>query len=106
MDALEPGGISRRKLRAVALAGAAVIVMVAGGLVYLHSSPPAAPLAVNPADATPDFAVYDFTSPTVAWALGFPDRSLGSRSHEQSMAGSIGRGDFQVTTATVSVLRF
>jgi photosystem II stability/assembly factor-like uncharacterized protein len=59
------------------LAAAAAIVIAAGGLVYLRSSPPAAPLAGHPADATPDFAMYDFTSPTVAWALGFPDRSLG-----------------------------
>lgn len=77
MDAAEPDALSRRKRRAVALAAAAVIVTVAGGLVYLHSSPPAAPRAVNPAEATPDFDIYDFTSPTVGWALGFADRSLG-----------------------------
>jgi photosystem II stability/assembly factor-like uncharacterized protein len=77
MDTPEPAGLARRKRRAVALAAAAVIVIVAGGLVYLRSSPPTAPRAINPADASPDFAMYDFISPTVAWALGFPDRSLG-----------------------------
>jgi len=81
MDALEPGGLSRRRWRAVAWAAAAAIVIVVAAIVYLRPSAPApfpaAAPTVKPGEATTGFVLYDFPSPTVGWALGFPDQTSG-----------------------------
>src|SRR5258708_3847401 len=81
MDALEPAGLSRRRWRAVAWAAAAAIVIVVAAVVYLRPSAPApfpaAAPTVKPGEATTGFVLYDFPSPTVGWALGFPDQTSG-----------------------------
>src|SRR6202022_4298393 len=81
MDALEPGGLSRRRWRALAWGAAAAIVMIVAAAVYLRPPSPAftpfvAP-TVEPGEVTANFVMYDFPSPTVGWAMGFTDGSSG-----------------------------
>src|ERR1700687_3536542 len=81
MDALEPGGLSRRKFRALAWGAAAAIVVIVAAVVYLRpvapASTPVAVPAVEPGEATTGFVLYDFPSPAVGWALGFTDGTSG-----------------------------
>jgi photosystem II stability/assembly factor-like uncharacterized protein len=112
MEAAEPGTLSRRRRRAVALAAGAAIVVLVAGVIYLRGSSPApmSPLAsplVNPDDTSIDWVIYDFPSPTVAWALTFPrDRPAafsvsrtidGGKHWQQRHAGTVGlKGNFPV----------
>jgi photosystem II stability/assembly factor-like uncharacterized protein len=82
MDPLEQGGLSRRRRRAVALAAGAAIVLVVVGVAYLRGSAPATtpkpgPVALSEANAAPEYVLFDFISPTVAWALGFARNEQG-----------------------------
>ncbi|HEV2033313.1 MAG TPA: hypothetical protein VGU71_03810 [Candidatus Dormibacteraeota bacterium] len=81
MDRADLGGLSRRKMRAVAWAAAAAIVIIVAAVVYLRPASPAfTPVAaptVKPGEATANFVMYDFPSPTVGWAMGFTDGSSG-----------------------------
>jgi photosystem II stability/assembly factor-like uncharacterized protein len=84
--------LSRRKRRAIAFGAAAVIVLIVAGFVYLRPSlpvpsTPTSLTAAKPGDATPGFVMYDYTSPTVAWALGFPPESIGSLSVSRTIDG-------------------
>ncbi len=64
----------------MAWAAAAAIVIVVAAVVYLRPSAPApfpaAAPTVKPGEATTGFVLYDFPSPTVGWALGFPDQTF------------------------------
>src|ERR1700682_2769188 len=82
MDALEPGGLSRRKWRALAWGAAAAIVVMVAAVVYLRPTPsqafiPFATPTVRPGEATANFVMYDFPSPAIGWAMGFTDGSSG-----------------------------
>ena len=81
MDRAEPGGLSRRKWRALAWGAAAAIVVIVTAVVYLRPpSPTFVPVAaptVKPGEATANFVMYDFPSSTVGWAMGFTDGSSG-----------------------------
>jgi photosystem II stability/assembly factor-like uncharacterized protein len=81
MNGGEPVVPPRRKRRAVAWGGVAVVVTIAAGVVYLRPATPASPPAtrqvvVNPTETNIDFVTYDFSSPLVAWALHHPQSGL------------------------------
>jgi photosystem II stability/assembly factor-like uncharacterized protein len=117
MDALKPGGLSRRKWRAVAWGTAAAIVMIVAAVVYLRPSLPATTpsagtlTATNPTEATNVYAVYDFPSPSVGWALAFPmnfqgrfwvSRTLDGGKHWQNRL----KGDNAMSGSTPVGVRF
>jgi len=88
VDAVEPGALSRRKRRAVALAAGALLVVIVAGAIYLRGTSSALPSpTVKRDDVTLDFVTYDFTSPTVAWALIFSRDQSGGFSVSQTIDG-------------------
>jgi photosystem II stability/assembly factor-like uncharacterized protein len=94
MGPAEPDGLSPRQRRAVAWVVAAAIVIVAVGFAYLRASPAttsprASPTAVNPLEVTNDLVSYEFVSPTVAWAIVYPQNRSG-----------FGAGQFWVSQTT------
>jgi photosystem II stability/assembly factor-like uncharacterized protein len=72
----DPNGsnLPQRELRAISLIALAVVLIATAGVIYLHSTTPSAPnsTALNPVDrnlVSASSVDYDFTTPTLGWAL-------------------------------------